>query len=74
MISPESTKTSGERENPKTPLLPIHEDEEEAQSEGMEETVPSSVDPPTVVVETNDVTHESNETLDELIKKTTSAG
>ena len=40
----------------------------------MEETVPSSVDPSTVAVETDDVTCESNETLDKLVKKTTSAG
>ena len=45
MISPESTKTGDEGESPKTPLSPIREDDGEDQSEGVGETIPSSVDP-----------------------------
>ena len=51
MISPESTKTSGEEESPKTPLSSIREEVGEEQTEGVGETIPSSVDPPVVVVE-----------------------
>ena len=35
VISPESAKTSGEGESPKTPLSPIREDEGEVQDKGM---------------------------------------
>ena len=74
MISPESTKTSGKGESSKTPLPPIREENGEDQTEGVDETIPSSVDPPVVVVEPDDVTTKSEETLDSLVEKVTSEG
>ena len=74
MISPESTKTSGKGENPKTPFSPIREENGEDQTEGVDETTPKSGDPPVMVVEPDDVTTKSEETLDSLLEKATSEG